>query len=83
MLLARFYFMEMDDPNAYHAEWNALASAERFWARAKEADEKADQAQDAIAKRLWRETAAMLRAMAVQSERKAGKVGTDTSQSGR
>jgi hypothetical protein len=65
MLLARFYSMEMDDANAYHAEWNALASAERCWARAKEADEKADQAQDVIAKRLWRETAAMLRAMAV------------------
>ncbi len=44
-------------------------SADEYWARAKEAEENADRAQDVAAKRTWREVASTLRELAVRGER--------------
>jgi hypothetical protein len=45
------------------------AKADEFRARAAECDEKADQAKDVEAKRMFREAAANWRSMAAQAER--------------
>jgi hypothetical protein len=43
--------------------------ADKYWARAIEAEENADRARDVAAKRTWREVASNLRELAVAEER--------------